>query len=228
MPITDIKIRNAKSRDKAYKLYDGSGLYVLVHANGSRYWRLKYSYADKEKILALGVYPDLKLTDARERAQEARELVKQGIDPMTHKRETKARNIALALETFQVVTTEWLTKNAAKWSSSYAEKVRANTSANVLPRIGKIPISSLTALMVIDAIRPMEARGAIEQAARALRWAKAIMRYAAVTGRIDRSPLSDMRASEVFTQRTAKRHPHLRARRDRRLFAAAGGVPRQT
>jgi len=93
MPLTDTKIRNATPRDKAYKLYDGSGLYVLVHANGSRYWRLKYSYADKEKILALGVYPDLMLTNTRERAQEARELVKKVIDPMTHKRETKARNI---------------------------------------------------------------------------------------------------------------------------------------
>jgi hypothetical protein len=172
MPLTDTKIRNAKPRDKAYKLYDGSGLYVLMHANGSRYWRLKYNYADKEKILALGVYPDLKLIDARERAQEARELVKQGIDPMTHKRETKARNIALALETFQAITAEWLTKNAAKWSSSYAEKVQTILAANVLPRIGKMPISTLTAPMVINAVRPMEARGAIDQAARAMRWAK--------------------------------------------------------
>jgi hypothetical protein len=79
MPLTDIKIRNSKARDKAYKLYDDSGLLVLVHTNGSRYWRLKYSYADKEKTLALGVYPELKLTVARERAQEACELVKQGI-----------------------------------------------------------------------------------------------------------------------------------------------------
>ena len=103
MPLTDIKIRNAKQRDRDYKLYDGSGLYVLVHKNGSHYWRLKYKYADKEKILALGVYPDIRLNEARERAQDARELVKQGIDPTTHRRETKARNIALSLETFQVV-----------------------------------------------------------------------------------------------------------------------------
>jgi integrase len=209
MPLTDIKIRNAKPRDRDYKLYDGSGLYVLVHKNGSRYWRLKYSYAEKEKILALGIYPDIRLNEARERAQEARELVKQGIDPNTHKRETKARNIALAMETFQVVADEWLTKNEAKWSASYSEKVRTSLAANVLPRIGKIPISTLTAPMIIDAIRPMEARGAIELASRAMRWAKAIMRYAVVTGRIDRSPLSDIRAAEVFTQRTAKRHPHL-------------------
>lgn len=209
MPLTDIKIRNAKPRENAYKIYDGSGLYVLVHANGSRYWRLKYNYAGKEKILALGVYPDLKLSDARDRAQEARERVKQGIDPMVHKRETKARNIALALETFQIVTAEWLNKNRSKWSKTYAEKVEQILAANVLPRIGKIPISSLTAPMVIDAVRPMEARGAVEQAARALRWIKAIMRYAAVTGRIDRSPIADLLASEVLRQRTTKRYPHL-------------------
>gem|GEM_PF-7085026 len=144
---------------------------------------LEVPLRQKEKILALGVYPDIKLAVARERVQEARELVKQGIDPNTHKREAKARNIALAMETFQVVTEELLTKNAAKWSPSYAEKVQTILAANVLPRIGKIPISTLNAPMVIDAIRPMEARGAIEQAARAMHWAKAIMRYAVVTGR---------------------------------------------
>jgi len=78
MPLTDVKIRNAQQQARSYKLYDGRGLFVLVHANGSRYWRLKYSYANKEKILALGVYPELKLVEARERAQEARELLKQG------------------------------------------------------------------------------------------------------------------------------------------------------
>jgi len=209
VPLTDVKIRNAKAREKGYKLYDGNGLLVLIHPNGSRYWQVKYRYANKEKTFSIGTYPDVKLVDARERAKEARELLKQGIDPMIHKRENKARNLASALETFQVVTKEWLKKNASKWSASYGEKVRQILSANVLPRIGKIPVSSLTAPLALDAIRPIEARGAIEQAARALRWIKSIMRYAVVTGRIDRSPLSDMMAADVLIGRKAKPHPHL-------------------
>jgi integrase len=209
MPVTDTQIRNTKVRDRDYKVYVGSGLYVLVHKNGSRYWRLKYRYADKEKILALGVYPQVKLADAREHAHEARELLRQGIDPMTHKRETKARNIASTLETFQVVAAEWLSKNGGKWSKSYSDKVGQTLVANVLPRIGKIPVSSVSAPMVLDALRPMEARAAIEQASRALRWIKAIMRYAVVTGRIDRSPLTELLASEVLIQRVSKRYPHL-------------------
>ena len=210
MPISDVKVRNAKAREKGYKLYDSNGLFVLIHPNGSRYWQLKYRYAEKEKIFSIGTYPDVKIADARERAKEARDLLKQGIDPMTRKRETKARNIATALETFQVVFEEWQTKNSGKWSSTYSEKVRQILSANVLPRIGKIPISTLTAPMVLHAMRPMEARGAVEQAARALRWVKSIMRYAVVTGRIDRSPLSEMFASEVLAERKAKRYPHLK------------------
>lgn len=210
MSLTDVKLRNAKAQEKAYKLYDSGGLLILVHPNGSRYWQLKYRYANKEKIFSIGTYPTIKIVEARGRASEARELLKQGIDPMTHKRETKARNIALALETFQVAAEEWLGRNAGKWSDSYAEKVRQILSANIFPRIGKIPISSLSAPMVLDAIRPLEARGAIEQAARALRWIKSIMRYAVVTGRIDRSPLSDMMAGDVLGARVAKPHPHLK------------------
>ena len=209
MSLTDVQLRNAKPREKAYKLYDANGLYALIHPNGSRYWRVKYTYAGKEKVLALGVYPELTLVAARDQAREAKALLRQGIDPMTHKRELKARNMALALETFQLVADEWQAKNAGKWSSSYGDKVRQTLSANVHPRLGKIPASAVTAPLVLDAIRPMEARGAIEQAARALRWIKSIMRYAVMTGRVERNPLSDMLASEVLSERKARRHPHL-------------------
>lgn len=209
MSLSDVKIRNSKVRDKAYKLYDGNGLFILVHPNGSRYWRLKYKFAGKEKNIALGVYPTMKATEVRELAEEARGLVKKGIDPVTNKREEKANNIARTLDTFQVVFTEWLNKNSSKWSSSYSDKIKWTMEANIIPRIGNIPISTLTAPAVLDAIRPIESRGAIEQAARALRWIKSIARYSVASGRIDRSPLTDVMAAEVLVKRTAKRYPHL-------------------
>src|SRR3569832_2381940 len=111
MPLKDVQIRNAKPRAKAYKLYDGSGLFVLVHPNGSRYWRLKYHYADKEKVLALGVYTKLTAVVARASAEEARTLVKKGKDPITHKHVEKAHIFARALYTFKTKKTKKQTKH---------------------------------------------------------------------------------------------------------------------
>src|SRR3569832_2424640 len=122
MPLKDVQIRNAKPRAKAYKLYDGSGLFVLVHPNGSRYWRLKYHYADKEKVLALGVYPKLTAVVARASAEEARKLVKKGIDPITHKHVEKTQNNAHAHDTNKTEETEWLSMRAGRWSTSYADR----------------------------------------------------------------------------------------------------------
>src|SRR3569833_726383 len=118
MPLKDVQIRNAKPRAKAYKHYEGSGLIVLVPPNGSRYWRLKYHYADKEKVLALGVYTKLTAVVARASAVDARTLVKKGIDPVTHILVEKALNIALALYTFDTVGSELLSKRAGRWSTS--------------------------------------------------------------------------------------------------------------
>src|SRR3569833_639809 len=210
MPLKDVQIRNAKPRAKAYKLYDGSGLFVLVHPSGSRYWRLKYHYADKEKVLALGVYPKLTAVVARASAEEARTLVKKGIDPVTHKHVEKAHNIARALDTFDTVGAEWLSKRAGRWSTSYADRVRQTLWVNIMPRLGRLPISGISVPQVIDALRPIEARGANEQAARTLRWIKAFMRYAVSTQRLERSPLSDTLAHEILAERSAtKGHPHL-------------------
>src|SRR3569832_2168805 len=209
MPLKDVQIRIAKPRAKAYKLYDGSGLFVLVHPNGSRYWPLKYHYADKERVLALGVNPKLTAVVARARAVEARTLVKKGIDPVNHKLVEKAHNFARALDTFDTVGAEWLSKRAGRWSTSYADRVRQTLWVNIMPRLGRLPISGISAPLVIDALRPIEARGAIEQAARTLRWIKAIMRYAVSTQRLERSPLSDTLAHEILAERAAtKGHPH--------------------
>ena len=104
---------------------------------------------------------------------------------------------------------EWLSKHASGWTGNYSEKIGSVLNANLYPRIGSIPMTRITAAMLVDAVRPIEARGAVEQAARALRWAKAICRYAVATGRLASSPLSDVLASDVLEPRKTKSHPHL-------------------
>ena len=108
MPLSDTAIRAAKPRDKQYKLADEKGLFLLVHPNGSRYWRMKYRYLDKEKTLALGVYPDVGLKDARSRRDDARKLLANGADPGETKKAQKATQEALASNSFETICREWL------------------------------------------------------------------------------------------------------------------------
>ncbi len=125
MPLTDVRARTAKSGEKAYKLADEKGLSLLVHPNGSKYWRLKYRHAGKEKQLALGVYPEVTLAQARELTLEARVLLKAGNDPGTERKATKARAVESAAVTFEGVAREWMANRGDKWAPSYADKVGA-------------------------------------------------------------------------------------------------------
>lgn len=213
MPLTDTKIRNATPRDKPYKLYDSNGLFLIVHPNGSRYWRLRYRYEGKEKLFAIGTYSTkadgVGLADARELAAKARKQVKQGIDPVIKRQETKAENIEKHRTTFKVVANEWLAEKAKDWSPSYTEKATTLLSRNIFPKLGKFPITSITPAMIVTAVKAIEARGAAEQARRALRFTKAICRYASVIGAVDSSPALDVFAGEVLSKRKAKSHPHL-------------------
>ena len=112
MAITDARARNAKAQPKAYKLADEKGLFLLVHPNGSKYWRLKYRLAGKEKLLAVGVYPETTLAEARELTGEARKLVKEGRDPVAERQAVKARAAVSAATTFEGVAREWMESRA--------------------------------------------------------------------------------------------------------------------
>ena len=153
----------------------------------------------------------VRTTPATSVALAAREQVRQGLDPTTEKKIAKAKNLEAGQNTFEVIAKEWVSKHAGSWTESYSEKVRGLLHANLTPRIGSIPISRITAVMLVDAVRPIEARGAVEQAARALRWAKAICRYAVATGRLTSSPLADVLATDILEPRRTRSHPHLTA-----------------
>ncbi|NDU91328.1 MAG: integrase arm-type DNA-binding domain-containing protein [Ferrovum sp.] len=193
--LSDAKIRNAKPQEKPYKLTDEKGLYVLAHPNGSKYWRLKYRFLGNEKTLALGVYPDVGLKDARERRDEARRLIANGIDPGEHKKATKAMKANLATNSFEAIAREWLSKMAPAWAPTHFSKIVLRLENDAFPWIGSKPITEITAPVLLAMARRVENRGAIDTAHRVLQNCGQIFRYAIATGRAERNPVPDLRGA---------------------------------
>lgn len=165
MPLTDSAVRNAKAspEGKDMKLADGGGMYLLVKSNGAKYWRLDYRYLDKRKTIALGVYPITSLKDARETREEAKRLLAQGIDPSVHRQQSKLVSRELAANSFEVVAREWMAKQQAAWSPSYAVKIQSSFERDVFPFIGSRPIASLSAPELLAVLRKIVDRGAVER-----------------------------------------------------------------
>lgn len=194
--LNDAALRKAKpaQREGAVvdrKLHDGRGLYMLVKANGAKHWRLKFRFAGRERLLALGEYPDLSLVAARTAAGEARVLARQGIDPVQHARETKAQRENAALQTFALVADEWIAKKSKKWTEGHTEQNRQSLRDYVLPMIGKRPIGKLSAQDVMRVLEPMEQAGKLETLRRVRQRVGAIFSYAVQTGRRFDNPIRD-------------------------------------
>jgi integrase len=183
MKLTVLQVKNAKATTKQTKMADGSGMFLLVHPNGSKYWRLKYYFAGKEKILALGVYPHVSLSDARERVAEAKKLLANNADPGLIKKTQKLEAVKAAANTFEAVALEWHEKQSAKWVPQNAARNRSILVRNVFPYIGIIPISQVTAAQLLDVLKRIEKRGIIETAHRTMQICGQIFRYAIATGR---------------------------------------------
>ena len=194
--LSDAAVRNAKPLPREgtladRKLHDGRGLHLLVKANGSKHWRLKYHLVHRERLLALGEYPDVTLTLARQKAGQARNLVREGIDPVQDRREQKALRANAALQTFAVVADEWLTKKAKKWTDGHLEQNRQSLRDYVLPKIGARAISSLTAQDVMRVLEPLEAAGKLETLRRVRQRVGSVLSYAVQTGRRTDNPIRD-------------------------------------
>jgi len=192
----DIEFRNAKPapNGKPYKLADERGLYLLVKPSG-RYWRLKYRFAGKEKLLALGVYPDVSLADARARRDDSRRLLANGVDPGLHKQLEKTHKLAAASDTFEAIALEWLAKVSPDLSEAHAARVSRRFEADVFPWIGRRPVSEIKAPDVLAVLRRIEGRGAVQTAHRAHQNIGQVMRYAVATGRAERDPSADLRGA---------------------------------
>lgn len=188
--LTDTAVRNAKPKDKPCKLPDGKGLYLLIAPTGGKLWRLKYRFAGKEKLLSFGGYPDVSLAQARERRDEARRLLANGIDPSAFR-----KGEALAQETFEAIAREWFEKFKPTWTPSTAETIIGRIEKDIFPFIGGRPIREITAPELLAVIRRIEGRGAIETARRDLQKCSQIFRYGLATGRVERDVAADLRGS---------------------------------
>ncbi|ACZ75290.1 integrase family protein [Dickeya parazeae Ech586] len=198
MALTDIKVRIAKPSDKQYKLTDGNGMHLLVHPNGSKYWRLQYRFGGKQKMLALGVYPDVSLADARARRDEARKLLANGTDPGDKKKSDKVEQ-SEAL-TFKEVAIEWHSTNK-KWSQEHSHRVLKSLEDNLFPAIGKRNIAELKTRDLLAPIKAVEQSGRLEVASRLQQRTTAIMRYAVQSGLIDYNPAQEMAGAVASSNR---------------------------
>jgi integrase len=189
MPLTAAAIQGSKPRQKPYKLFDGGGLFLLVHPNGGRYWRLKYRIHGREKLLALGTFPDITLAKARQRRDEARKLIADDADPAIAKQAEKTAGA----DTFRVLAMEWLSKqNLARATLDKATWIFEQL---LFPELGDRPIRLISAPDLLAVLRKIEARGAVETAHRAKQRASQVFRYAIATGRAEHDPAGDLRGA---------------------------------
>jgi len=195
MPLTDTAIRNAKPGAKPAKLFDERGLFLIVTPAGGKWWRFRYKFDDKEKLLSLGVYPDVGLKDARQRRDDARKLLADGIDPGENRKAMKAVKQDRAANSFEVITREWYAKHAPNWAEHHGDRIIRRFERDIFPWIGGRPIADVTAPELLAAMRRIENRGALETAHRALGNCGQVFRYAIATGRATRDPSGDLRGA---------------------------------
>jgi len=193
--LNDPKIRKAQGKEKAYKLSDGAGMYLLVTPAGQKYWRLKYRIAGKEKTLAMGVYPDVTLAAARIKRKAARELLDKGKDPGLAKKEQKRQEIMQAQSTFEAVAREWHGKQKDRWTPKHATQVLTSLENNIFPALGTRPIAEITPVELLDVLRVIEHRGALDQAAGVLQRCSSVFRYAVASCRAERNPAADLKGA---------------------------------
>jgi len=198
MALTDVAIRNAKPREKPYKMGDSAGLFLLVQPSGGRLWRLKYRVNGKEKKLGLGTYPEVPLSEARRKRDEARELVAAGKDPSTEKQRVKARALLGAANTFSAISDEYCQKRKRDGQNGWspATAIRSEYLLRQLNgSIGSMPIADIEPVDVLNAVRKFERRGKLESARRTLQLASMVFRYAVATTRLRSDPTRDLRGA---------------------------------
>lgn len=190
-PLTNKAILAAKPKAKKYKLADGEGMYLEISPNGSKYWRLKYRFHNKEKLLALGVYPAVTLADAREKRRDAKILLANGKDPSEVRQEEKRVAKLNADNTFESVAREWYEHSKGVRSSKHAAGLLRRLEVDMFPEVGHRPIANITARHILEALRKIEDRGAHEVARRTRQITGQVFRYAVVTDRAERNPVPD-------------------------------------
>ena len=195
MPLTDTAIRNAKPKEKPYKLSDSGGLFLLVQPAGGKWWRYKYRFAGKEKSLALGAYPDVSLADVRERHSRARKVLAAGNDPGEVKKESKRLAVLKCENTYEAIAREWHEQRKHKWTPGYAVSAMKRLEHHMFPKLGTRPISDISAPELLSVVKIVEKSGALDMAQRVMQLTGQIFGYAIATGRAERNPVTDLRGA---------------------------------
>jgi integrase len=209
MSLSDAKVRNAKPQTKPYKITDGEGMFLLVVPSGSKYWRFKYFFAGREKLLAFGVYPEVSLGDARERRAQARKALAAGNDPGEVKKEAKRLAVLKNENAFEAVAREWYEKRKHEWAGNTAKIALMRLERHILPKLGTLPIADITAPDILSMLRVVENSGALDTAQRVMQMCGQVFMYAIATGRAERNPVPDLRGA--LKTPVTKHHAYLKA-----------------
>lgn len=207
MKLTARQVDTSKPKDKPYKLSDGGGLYLLVNPNGSRYWRLKYRVAGKEKLLALEVYPDVTLAEARQKRADAKKVLAAGGDPGQEKQEEKQAKEQAVANSFERLAMEWHTHKSTSWSEGYAEHLLMYLKKDIFPFIGQKAITDISQVEMLNVLRKMEQRGVLDKLKKTRQACRQIFTYAIITGRAEHNPVSDLAGAMKSPKQ--QHYPHL-------------------
>ena len=202
MALSDTKIRSLKPSDKKYKVTDEKGLYLLVKPNGGKYWKLAYRFGGKQKELSIGVYPDVSLKSARIKRDDARKQLAQDIDPSQEKKLKRSAAADASDNSFEKTALEWFQIKMSDKSKSHQDRTMRALKKDMFPPLGNRPIAEITAKELLQALRKIESRGALETAKRARQTSGQIFRYAIATGRAERNPAADLEGALKTPQKT--------------------------
>ena len=193
MKLTGTKVAEAKPADRERKLSDGGGLYLLVKQNGTKSWRYKYRFNGRELTLAIGLFPEISLKQARQRHQAAREMLANGIDPNQDKRDRKHAALDAAGNTFGAIAADWSEVKLSAMSPATIKRNGQILRDYLIPAIGHRPADEIRPAELLTALRRVEATGAIETAKRARSLAGQVFRFGVAEGRCERDPTGDIR-----------------------------------
>ena len=207
MKLNARQVETAKPKEKPYKLSDGGGLYLLVNPNGSRYWRLKYRVGGKEKLLSVGVYPDVTLSDARSKREDAKRILVAGGDPGQEKQAEKQARVLAAQNSFESVAIEWHEHKAPNWSQGYASDILEYLTKDIFPFIGKRAINEIKPAEMLSVLRKMEQRGVLDKLKKTRQACRQIFTHAEITGRAESNPVTDLAGALKAPKQ--KHFPHL-------------------
>ena len=209
MALTDIAVRQLKPADKPFKVGDERGLYLLINPQGGKLWRWKYRYLGKEKLMALGGYPDVSLAQARDKRDAARRLLAAGGDPMGERHAAKVAQRVAMEDSFEAVARKWWETWKGARSDRHADYVLRRLESDVFPAIGQRPISAIAATELVVMVKRIEARGALDIAKRSLQTCGQVFRYAIAHGKAARNPATDVRPSDVLPSRKKSNYARL-------------------